>query len=142
MKDTHETAVIHAQKGENHFVGLSALRVLLIKEDDSWFAQGLEIDYAAAGSTIEEVKVNFEDGLCHTIHEHLRMLGNLDKLLQLAPQEAWDEFFSGPKECVRHDFSMLSFYKVEEDNMRLPGGAKFPFDRIAFITTEPELAAA
>ena len=50
------TTAIHAKDGNNHCVTLSALRVMLLEDSSGWFAQGLEIDYAASGATIDEVK--------------------------------------------------------------------------------------
>lgn len=82
---------IHAQTkdGENHIVGLGNIRVLLMPEGPGWFAHGLDIDYAAQGDTVEEAKREFEDGLVATIHEHLRIHGDLANLLIPAPAEVW-----------------------------------------------------
>ena len=43
-------------------VGIGNLRVMIMKTSTYWYAQGLEIDYAAQGETIEEVKECFQMG--------------------------------------------------------------------------------
>jgi hypothetical protein len=76
---------------ETHVVGIGNLRVKITHEDGAWFAQGLEIDYAAQGSSREDVKRRFEKGLLATIGEHLRIYGTIKKLLQPAAPEMWQE---------------------------------------------------
>jgi predicted RNase H-like HicB family nuclease len=67
--------------GGEQQVGLS-LRVYIMQDEKFWFAQGLEIDYATQGNTIEEAKQNFSDGLAGTIDLHLQMHGSIAKLLK------------------------------------------------------------
>ena len=85
------TSAIHASTpdGMHHLVGLGNIRVLLLPDGNAWFAQGLEIDYAAQGETLEEAKKEFEDGLEAMVQEHLRVHGHIKKLLQVAPNEMW-----------------------------------------------------
>jgi len=84
------TAIHAAHKdGVHHVIGLGNIRVLLIPEDDAWFAQGLEIDYAAQGDTLAQAKREFEDGLEATVHAHLQRNGNIFGLLKVAPAEMW-----------------------------------------------------
>jgi len=79
---------IHANiDGENHLVGFGNLRVVIVEDDGSWFAQGLDIDYAAQGSTIDEAKDNFARGLRATIDQHLCSRANIRSLLRGAPAE-------------------------------------------------------
>jgi hypothetical protein len=52
-----------------------------------WLAQGFQIDYIAQGKTIDDVKSAFEDGLAATIHQHLKIHGDIEKLLRPAPDE-------------------------------------------------------
>src|SRR5665213_1188256 len=86
-----ETLAVHLAHpdGEHHIVGIGNIRVILIPDGNRWFAQGLEIDYAAQGNSVSEAKKQFEDGLTATIEEHLRVYGNIDKVLRVAPNEAW-----------------------------------------------------
>src|ERR1700679_830697 len=55
----------------HHVVGLGNIRVIIVPDGSSFFAQGLEIDFASQGSTIEETKKNFEHSLCATIEQHI-----------------------------------------------------------------------
>jgi len=84
----------HGNTAEGQVVGIGNLRVLLTQDDDAWFAQGLEIDYAAQGSSIEDVQHRFETGLEATIREHLKVFGGLSRLLKVAPPEVWQDLFS------------------------------------------------
>ena len=81
------------EDGSANVVGIGNLRVMITNDDGSWFAQALEIDYAAQGDTEEDVKQRFEKGLEATIDEHLQIHGTIEKLLQPAPQEVWVEMF-------------------------------------------------
>jgi len=79
---------IHADiDGEHHLVGFGNLRVVIVEDDGSWFAQGIDIDYAAQGESIEEVKENFSRGLRATINQHLCSHSNIRNLLKGAPPE-------------------------------------------------------
>lgn len=132
-----EPAAVHLKHGDNHLVGLNALRVLLTPDGDAWFAQGLEIDYAASGATAEEVKTNFSEGLKLTVGEHLRIYGNIERLLKVAPQEAWSEFFSAAPEAIQAEYSALGLYQDEAADE----AAVFPFPGIAFLARRVETAA-
>lgn len=79
--------------GSTHAVGLGDLRVLLVQEGDVWYAQGLEIDYVAQGASLEGAQSAFERGLALTIREHLKLFGDIQRLLTPAPRAVWDEFF-------------------------------------------------
>jgi len=100
-------------------VGIGNLRVFITRDDGSWFAQALEIDYASEGSTLAKVKKNFEYGLAATIHEHLKAFGNLEKLVQPAPQESWLELFRAAKmkglysQLSVHAFESLPFQQIQ-----------------------------
>jgi len=98
--------------GSSHAVGLGDLRVMILSEGENvWYAQGLEVDYLAQGTSQEEVKRAFEVGLQATISEHLKLFGNISKLLQIAPQEVWDEFYAhGPSGQYR--FTQVSTHKL------------------------------
>jgi hypothetical protein len=102
VKKTRKTKVVKAKPiiakaihlehkdGEHHVVGLGNIRVLLLPDGSGWFAQGLEIDYAAQGETLEEAKKEFEDGLEAMVHEHIRVHGDIKFLLQVAPNDIWN----------------------------------------------------
>jgi hypothetical protein len=109
------------EDGNKHVVGIGNLRVVLVPEGNAWFAQGLEIDYAAQGKTVEEAKANFEKGLTKTIDQHLKMFGTLDKVLKSAPPEVWSEYLYEPlglqkfySQVSTHPISQLPFFNQIE----------------------------
>lgn len=135
MKKTMKsvTEAIHAKKGDEHLFGVKALHVLIIKDGDGWFAQGLEIDYASAGSSVAEAKKTFETGLEKTVHEHLIMHGGIEKLLKVAPQEAWEEYNKTQPDCLKTAYSAVQFHTVKNKTL--------PFTGIQFIEQIEQLAA-
>jgi hypothetical protein len=134
---------IHVQQDKVHLVGVEALRVLLVKDGDGWFAQGLEIDYAAAGSTVEEAKKNFETGLELTVHEHLRVHGTISRFLTVAPPDAWQEFFAlkTSDACLKQSFTTVQIHQLDSADEEICAPQRLPFDRIAFIEPEHAMAA-
>src|SRR5690242_18115309 len=76
---------VHKQSDDLHVVGLGNLRVFIVQDDGMWFAQCQDINYAAQGASLTEVKQNFEQGLAATIDEHLKVFGNLENLLASMP---------------------------------------------------------
>jgi hypothetical protein len=119
----------HLSDEESHCVGIGNLRVVITRDGKGWFAQGLEIDYAAAGPTLAKVKKNFEIGLKGTINLHLKMYETIDKLLKPAPTSVWKGTYwvAGHKQFT---FSQISFHS---DIPQL--------DRIVFFEPNPEVAA-
>jgi len=75
------------ETGEVHGVALQYIRVVIVPDGAAWFAQGIDIDYASQGATVEEAKTNFEKGLRATIDQHLRVYRHIRGILQLAPPE-------------------------------------------------------
>lgn len=128
------TEAIHMNNGDQHIVGFKALRVLLSKEDASWFAQGLEIDYASAGASIEEAKRNFETGFQKTISEHLKLNGSIEKMLKIAPQYAWDEFYAARFLDLKQEYTTLQFHDLGSiQNQPSTDATAFPFAGIEFL---------
>lgn len=125
--------------GITHVVGVKSLRVVLSHDETGWFAQGLEIDYAAAGSSMESAQANFEQGLALTVHEHLKLYGDIEKLLRVAPPDAWKSFFEAPSDTVKATYSSISAHQLLQ---RIPSRKKkakdqlaftFPFEKIEFF---------
>lgn len=76
-----------------YLVAVLDLRVMVTDEEGYWFAQGLDVDYAAQGSSWLEVRKAFEDGLTATIDAHLKKYGHLDHFTaHKAPEEIWEEY--------------------------------------------------
>lgn len=107
------TTAIHAQNqdGSAHVVGIGNLRVLLINDDGSWFAQGLEIDYFAQGDSLDDAKARFERGLEATLDEHLKVHGTISGALQVAPKEVWGEALDSAPQM--QTFWQVSTHRLE-----------------------------
>jgi len=118
--------VAKTKEGSAHIVGFGNLRVVITNDDGSWFAQALEIDYAAQGKSMEDVKKRFEHGLAVTIDEHLKIYGSIKMLLQPAPPEVWVELLEHAKLAKR--FSQISIHVHQA----------LPFEGIDYF--EPEAA--
>lgn len=112
--------------------GYDSLRVLITKDDGSWIAQGLEIDYAIDGDTIPEVKRRFQVGLAMTIESHLRVNGNIQELLTNAPKDVWDAYYDAKNTLHRYAHSQVL----------MRGGAQehLPFDQILFVEPTEKIA--
>jgi predicted RNase H-like HicB family nuclease len=106
------------------------LRVIVWLRDGFWFARGLEIDYAAQGKSLDEVKANFERGLALTIEEHLKVFGNLNHMLLPPPSST-----RLPVESLRHE---------QVDIRVLPAKLQkiLQFELIKFLKSEPQSAVA
>jgi hypothetical protein len=55
------------------------------------------------------VKRRFERGLYATLGEHLKVYGNINRLLEVAPDEVWREFFETSPET--QTYSHFSFHR-------------------------------
>lgn len=100
------------------------LHVLLTRDEHGWLAQGLEIDYAIDGDSVDDVKARFEAGLTLTIQSHLRVYGDVRTLLRIAPQPIWDKFYAAVPPDVQHKQALLTVQSL-------------PFDRIVYVQSEP-----
>ena len=120
--DTATAIHLASEDGAEHYVGIGNLRVMLFNDDGSWFAQGLEIDYAAQGSSIEDVQRRFTHGLRETIDFHLKMYGNIMGVLQLEPPEVWGELYKSKRLFKHWQFDIYA-----DDNRHL-----LPFEGIEY----------
>jgi hypothetical protein len=123
-KALESATAFHAQHkdGLHHIVGIGNLRVVLVPDGDVWFAQGLEIDYAAQGANKEDAKTQFENGLMSTIQEHLRVYGTIKGMLRIAPQSVWRELLYERNAELRL-YTQVSGHEI----------ADFPFAAIDYI---------
>lgn len=75
-------------------VDIGSLRVYIVLDGEGYFAQGLEVDYAAEGSTIADVQQRFELGLQATLAEFTKRHGSSEGyLFTLTKLVTWQEFF-------------------------------------------------
>ena len=120
------TKALHIQNKDNHAVVIGALRVIVEQCDDGWFAQGVEIDYAASGDSLEDVQTRFEHGLSSTIKHHIETFGTISRLLKFAPEEEW----AGLVDAQEFDFSLITSHSVNDKRDQFP---MMPFQTIAYM---------
>lgn len=123
---SNTTAVHGSDDSGNHVVGVENLRVVLVPDEDYWFAQGLEIDYAAQGDSVEDAREKFQNGLSATIYEHLKVYGTIAGMLRVAPQEAWDLVLNA--DAKPHRFTHVSLHRMPAIQ-----DTPLPFQGIQFI---------
>ncbi len=116
-------------------VGIGNLRVMVVRDGDRWFAQGLEIDYAAEGVSLEEIKQAFAKGLAKTIQQNLRVFGSIENLLRVAPPEVWAEFYAQNLEGLRLAHSQVSVHSLPK-----PADLPLPFSGLDFYTPQQAVA--
>lgn len=110
------------------------LRVLITKDDGSWLAQGLDVDYAIDGDSLPDVKKRFEDGLAATIEAHLRVHGTIEQLLRIAPPEVWAQWNDAKNKLrqFRHTTVIVTPQRQ----------AELPFDNLVFLDASQSHEAA
>ena len=121
-----------ALHGADHAVAVDVLRVLVVRDKNSWFARGIEIDYSASGATLEDVLRHFERGFALTIQAHLEKFQTLSRFLKWAPTEVIDEYEAG-KESF--EVRMVTICKTS------PIPRSFPYEHLKF-SFPPEEAVA
>lgn len=132
----HSAALALEGDGHGHcLIGLANLRVILFTEDLSWFAQGIDIDYLAEGSTEEEAKKNFEEGLCGTLHAYYSKYGTIRGRLRAASRQLVREV-AAQENAKGATFGSISIQKL--DWVDDPAFVDFPYRDIAYA----HLAAA
>lgn len=115
---------------------LFALKVAVGKETDEvhgqvWYAQGLDVDFAASGESLEDVQRRFSRGLHSTIEAHLYKYGDASRL-QRTPRSVWKRFFDDDMYDV-HLIGVESFPDAQAED--------FPFTELAYIEPGTEQVA-
>jgi uridine kinase len=121
-KSPKHTTVLHGMSNDNrlHVVEIGNLRVVVVPDGKHWFAQGLEIDYAEQGDSLESAKENFEKGLALTIQEHIMIKGNIEGLLKQAPPEYWKPILRDPA-ADKNYFSLISGHQLISEQTSFKG---------------------
>lgn len=109
-----DSVAVHVQQGPMHGVIITNIRVLVLNNDGSWFAQGLEVDYSAQADTLEGVKKSFQEGLTKTIEAHLLDYTGIQNVLRVAPQSYWDHFWKHHSKWV---FTYGSVHLIREPEL-------------------------
>lgn len=128
------TTAFHGEAidGIHHLAGIGDLRVVIVPDGDFWFAQGLEIDYAAQGKSVKDAKRKFTTGLSATIEEHLCIYGNIEKLLRVSPTEVWKENLLSAG-AIPKRYSTFCLYHVEREAIPAAIENVLPFQGINYL---------
>ncbi|MBK1716891.1 hypothetical protein [Thiocystis violacea] len=129
-----DAEAVHGYDEDRHVVEIGNLRVLVTEQAGEWFAQGIEIDYAASGWSLEEAQRHFERGLSATVDLHLRQFDSIERLLKFAPESVWSQL----KAPQAFDFSLMTVHDLSTLGS---GMQRLPFDRIAYLP-EPRVHQA
>ena len=133
--DIMTARALHLQgDDDSHAVLLDRLRVLVVEQDGHWFAQGVQVDYAADGDSLEDVKRRFETGLCATMGAHIREFGTIEGVLKYAPEEDWKSL----KDPTAFSLTSLSFHEFGPDWCEV--AERLPFTGIEFIHQQARAA--
>ena len=115
----------HARDGDGgHLVAIGNLRVLLCEAHGEWLAQGIEIDYAATGDSLEEAQHYFEIGLSDTVRLHLERFQTIGHLLRFAPEAFWKRL--KVKDAFRLDLAVVH-------DLATGALSELPFDKIVYL---------
>ena len=118
-----DAEAIHISSDDEHIVGIGNLRVVILEENEFWYAQGIEIDYLAQGDSLEDVQKSFEIGLGATIRENLKKHESIWPMLRWAPADVLEHILP-----ATHSFDQVSIHEIEK-----PEEAVFPFGGIQFL---------
>jgi hypothetical protein len=105
------TTALHGKTSDGvDIVMIDKLRVALTRDGNAWVAQGLEIDYAAEGTSVEDAKEQFQTGLMLTLRENIRVFGHIKGVLRVVPQDVWYALMA--ENVLRQVHSQISAHKV------------------------------
>jgi hypothetical protein len=105
---------MHLQHGKHEAIAIWNLSVLIVPDENSWFAQGLEVNYGAQGNTPEEAQENFQRGLLATIRQHLRVHGDITRILKFAPSQILHRAAEN-RDSIKH-FAYVTFQEILAGN--------------------------
>jgi hypothetical protein len=118
-------------------VGIFGLNVLLIDEKDYWVAQGLQIDYAVQGETIEAAKKNFETGLFESIDLNVKTFGHIGGLLSCAAPEVFAEAANARNKGKMQTYTSVTIHDISPESQEY-----LLYDHIRFLKAEKDQLAA
>ena len=138
LQDDGELFAVYVRHGATHLIK-GRVHVLILNDDGSWFAQGLELDYSAEGTGLEDVQSRFEKGLASTIRGYLKRDGNITAFFEKpASLEYWKLYEAGSSK-----WRLIFKRKIEIASQESPSAEKLPVAQLDLeFSAEPrELAA-
>ena len=115
-------------------VGIFDLQVVIARDGEGWVAQGLEVDYAVGGDSVEDVQARFGQGLRATVQAHLERFGHLENFIVPAVRDAWSSLLTGAQEWKYTHVSLHQLGITERDS--------FPFRDIKFVIPNENVRVA
>ncbi|MEW6038544.1 MAG: hypothetical protein AB1648_09885 [Pseudomonadota bacterium] len=130
-----EGEAMHANHGSNHAVAINAMRVIIVQDgDDAWFAQSLDIDYAAGGSSLENAQRNFETGLSATIKAHLERFGHIERIMRSPDLGDWVPLLS--RQGKEFEYSTVESHELKDSVL----SEHLPYTGISYIEGQRKAA--
>ena len=105
---TPPVAVQASSDSGDHVVGIGNIRVLITRDGNFWFAQGVEIDCFAQGDTPEEAMKNFGLGFAVTVGMYLEHHESIGPMLKWAPMEVYKPLMEGSQ----YRFTHVSLHEI------------------------------
>ena len=81
-----DVIAVYMGHGSRHLIK-GRVHVLILNDDGSWFAHGIEADYSAEGTSLEDVRKRFEEGFGATVRAYFKRDGNIFGAFRPAPDE-------------------------------------------------------
>lgn len=135
IKHTNSGSIAIQVDGKGHTaVGIGNLRVLIIQDEDCWYAQGIEIDYGAQGDTPAEAKSHFEAGLFGTIDLNIKTYGSLDPILKFASDSILKE--ASKNRSSIYLYAQISAHEIPNYAQFPDALSQFPFTGIEYLSSE------
>lgn len=113
-----QSRALHMQNGENHLFALANIRVVISEAVDGWFAQAMEVDYFACGTSLEDVKRRFGEGLSATLKEHVKRYGTIKHFLNWAPDDVRNEMQS-KIESQEYVYTFVDTCRIEDQSFQI-----------------------
>lgn len=112
--DESEGRAIHVCDEHNkHTIAMQYIRVLIVQDDDNtWYAQSMDIDYAASGTTLENVQENFAKGLIGTLKANLEKFGHIRRVMESPPLSDWVHLLTQNPQTYAHN-NVSSHHVIE-----------------------------
>jgi len=129
FKSGDKAHLVHLHGDDMDGVACAELRVVIKRDKEFWYAQGVEINYLAQGNSLEEVKQRFRLGLISTVRSHIERYGNLKNLLKWADESVWKNELHT---AYRQEFTEI----FDKTDMKHQLSGAFPFGVLKF--NEPQ----
>jgi len=95
-----------------------AIRVWVYEQGGAWVAQGLDVNYVAAGESAEDAAERFAKGFMETVAAYLQEFNSIEEFVKPAPREVFQAFLNTQK-------AASSRRRLKDAPPALPGFVEF-----------------